>query len=148
MNDRLLAERNAERDNAIAARREQTEANAKHKAIMDEVAAQALMVRERLTDQERQRKEYEVARERQYRDQENARKELESLKKHRDQMSTVFKSIRELLLCPICTEVAILPKVLGTCGHIACQNCLKQVGFSSRSSIRSLHFPLTRFFVW
>jgi hypothetical protein len=35
--------------------------------------------------------------------------------------------MRELLICPICCEVALLPKVLGTCGHIACQNCLKRL---------------------
>jgi hypothetical protein len=54
-------------------------------------------------------------------------KEVISLRKHRDQMVVVFKQLKEALQCPICTEVAILPKVLGTCGHIACQNCLKQL---------------------
>jgi hypothetical protein len=54
-------------------------------------------------------------------------KELLMLRKHKDQMTMVFKQLKEALQCPICTEVAILPKVLGTCGHIACQNCLKQL---------------------
>lgn len=42
-------------------------------------------------------------------------------------MQMAVKHMRELLICPICCEVALLPKILGTCGHIACQNCLKQL---------------------
>jgi HPt (histidine-containing phosphotransfer) domain-containing protein len=52
------------------------------------------------------------------------------LKDYADLQRTVaetFQQLRQAVLCPICADVAILPKVLGSCGHIACQNCLKHV---------------------
>ncbi len=84
-------------------------------------------------------------------------KELIALRKHRDQNALVCKQLKEALQCPICTEVAILPKVLGTCGHIACQNCLKQLddvafatltqsgaGASARQHLLARRCPLCR----
>lgn len=53
-----------------------------------------------------------------------ARHELVALQ---TKFQTVLQQIKEQLICPICTEVAVVPKVLGVCGHIACQNCLKTV---------------------
>jgi hypothetical protein len=114
----------AERD---AARREQADCAAKQQRTLEDTAAQSLTLRDKTVELERLKKEVESVCVRQCRDQENTRKELEAVKKHRQQMLDVFKQIRDLLVCPICTEVAILPKVLGTCGHIACQNCLKSV---------------------
>jgi len=78
-----------------------------------------------------------AVRERQFRDAEQQSRELEMLRKQREAMIIVFKQIREVMVCPICQEVAILPKVLGSCGHIACQNCLRQlddVAFASLTS--------------
>lgn len=88
---------------------------------------------------------------------EQQNKELVQLRKHRDQTAVVCKQLKEALQCPICTEVAILPKVLGTCGHIACQNCLKQLddvafatltqsgaGASARQHLLARRCPLCR----
>lgn len=84
-------------------------------------------------------------------------KELVQLRKHKEVNTNVFKQLKEALTCPICTEVAILPKVLGSCGHIACQNCLKQLddvafatltssgaGASARQHLLARRCPLCR----
>jgi hypothetical protein len=54
----------------------------------------------------------------------------------RSQTNETFRQLREALECSICADVCILPKVLGSCGHTICQNCLKHV------SARSLFFAL------
>lgn len=53
--------------------------------------------------------------------------ELEVLRAHRTKAEAVFKQCKEALLCPICREVAVLSKVVGSCGHTACQSCLKSL---------------------
>lgn len=84
-------------------------------------------------------------------------KELAVLRKERETRVSVCKQLKDALQCPICAEVAILPKVLGTCGHIACQNCLKQLddvafatltqsgaGASARQHLLARRCPLCR----
>ena len=74
-------------------------------------------------------------------------KELAALKKEKEKMTLVFQQLQGSMLCPICTEVAILPKVLGKCGHIACQNCLKQlddVAFATLTSSGARQHLLAR----
>ncbi len=82
--------------------------------------------------------------------------ELEMLRKQREAMTLVFKQIRETLVCPICKEVALLPMILSSCGHMACQNCLKQLddaafmkfttatGGSSLQHLKERRCPLCR----
>ena len=96
------------------------DSNMKHKKSIEVVNAQATQARDRLYLADRHRKEDDALREAQTR-------ELEVVRKQREQLAHVFKQIREVLICPICTEVALLPKVIGACGHIACENCLRQV---------------------
>lgn len=55
------------------------------------------------------------------------RKEIESMKKRQEIWTKTIETIRDYLVCPICCEVSIIPKVLGTCGHIVCQLCMKQL---------------------
>lgn len=84
-------------------------------------------------------------------------KELVVLRKEREKRVDVCKQLKDAIRCPICTEVAVLPKVLGTCGHIACQNCLKQLddvafatlsasgaGASARQHLLARRCPLCR----
>lgn len=84
-------------------------------------------------------------------------KELVVLRKERETRVRVCKQLKDALQCPICTEMAVLPKVLGTCGHIACQNCLKQLddaafatltqsgaGASARQHLLARRCPLCR----
>jgi hypothetical protein len=83
--------------------------------------------------------------------------ELEVLRRQRDALVPVLRQVREALVCPICTEVSLLPKVLGPCGHIACQQCLKQLddvafatltssagGASARQHLMARRCPLCR----
>jgi hypothetical protein len=86
-----------------------------------------------------------------------AASELEALRRHRDSLVPVLRHLREALICPICTEVSLLPKVLGACGHVACQSCLKQLdevafasltaspgGASARQHLMARRCPLCR----
>lgn len=114
----------------VALEQQLHETNIRHKSIMDAVNLQATAARDRLYEADRHRREDEVIRAQQT-------QELEMMRKDRQHLQTVFKQIQEVLICPICTEVALLPKILGSCGHIACQNCLKQlddVAFASLTS--------------
>ncbi|HZZ98487.1 MAG TPA: hypothetical protein VFG51_01010 [Candidatus Saccharimonadia bacterium] len=84
-------------------------------------------------------------------------RELDLLRRQRDALVPVLRQVREALVCPICTEVALLPKVLGACGHVACQSCLKQLdevafatltasagGASARQHLMARRCPLCR----
>ncbi len=138
------------RSRVIALERSQHETNIRHKSIMDAVNQQATAARDRLYEADRHRNEDEALREQQSR-------ELEVVRKQREQLAHVFKQIRDVLICPICTEVAVLPKVVGACGHLACQSCLKTLddvafssllsaggGASARQHLMSRRCPLCR----
>jgi hypothetical protein len=109
---------------------EQLEAGAvefgiRHKTVMEQVVKQAVDVRQTLNFQDRQRRETELCVARWQRELDVMRKEIEALTKHKEIFSNVVKQMKEMLICPICCEPALLPKVVGTCGHIACENCLR-----------------------
>lgn len=108
-----------------------TEFGVRHKAVMEQVIKQAIDIR-KTTDKHRKETEVCVSRwqvelDRQRKQIESLTKANESLTKSNDVHLTAVKQMKECLICPICCEVALLPKVLGTCGHHACQNCLKQL---------------------
>ena len=84
----------------------------------------------------------------------------QEVKKSREEMAQVkqiFQRVRETMVCPICTDVCLLPKTLGNCGHVACNDCLKQLddvafatltssagGASARQHLMARRCPLCR----
>lgn len=125
------------------------------RTLIEVITQQTVAFQEYVTNEDRRYIELELGRVQQFREQENQRKELEALKRNHELMKSVVLRLSEPLKCPICTEVAILPKVLGTCGHIACQNCLKQMddvtfsgtnvaGASARQLLLARRCPLCR----
>jgi RING-type zinc-finger len=85
------------------------------------------------------------------------RTEAEATLQRLNQCLTVIKLIKQSLLCPICGDVAVLPKVLGACGHVACHACLKSLdenafaqltshvgGASARQHLLARRCPLCR----
>ena len=67
----------------------------------------------------------------------NQKAEYEAQKVQLQNITSAMSELREHLVCPICREVAVLPMVLGACGHIACEPCLRQlddVAFTSLAS--------------
>ncbi len=52
--------------------------------------------------------------------------EISTLRKKIQMYQAASKELEACLTCSICTEVALLPKVVGKCGHIVCQDCLSE----------------------
>lgn len=110
----------------------------RHEKSMDEIVKKGKEVCNNLLVEDRQRRETELAIARLNYGLTTQREDIETLAKRVEIHMEVFKQMRESLICPICREVSSLPKVLGTCGHIACQNCLKQldeVAFSAMTGV-------------
>jgi RING-type zinc-finger len=127
------------------------ETNVHTSSLVDAGAMQATAAADRLVEADRSRRVDDALR----RDKDAF--ELVRLRKYHLTTQGVFRFLKEALQCPICGDVAMLPKVLGACGHIACQSCLQQLddmafaqltssigGASARQHLLARRCPLCR----
>lgn len=69
--------------------------------------------------------------------------EVDILRRHKAAMVPVLRQIREAITCPICTGVALFPKVVGACGHITCESCFKKMDEVTFASLTGSGAPIS-----